>query len=202
MEPAHPLLDAVAYYDQLASDLASQYEAVTFINVHPNLSKYLPNRGRVLDIGAGSGRDARGLAAMGFHVTAVEPSAEFRRLGKANNSDRIIWVDDRLPKLAALDGAVDPFDFILCSAVLMLLSPKDLIISFRIMKRLMVSHGYLAINVRDRMPSEPKEIFHSHSQTAICEAAKLAGLTCIDSTEVTDALGRQGYLWRCYIFTH
>lgn len=81
MEPVRPRLDLVAYYDQLAADFASRYDTVTFEAVHPNLSKHLPSLGRVLDVGSGSGRDARGLAARGLHVTAVEPSAAFRRLG-------------------------------------------------------------------------------------------------------------------------
>lgn len=202
MEPVRPRLDPVAYYDQLAADFASRYDTVTFETVHPNLSKHLPSHGRVLDVGSGSGRDARGLAARGLHVTAVEPSAAFRRLGGASRSDGITWIDDRLPMLALLDGIVEPFDFILCSAVLMLLSSTDFEISFRTMARLLAERGRLAINIRDPMPGEPPAIFHRHGDGAILEAARAAGLACIDRTELSDALGRSGYDWRSYVFAH
>ncbi|TBY46641.1 class I SAM-dependent methyltransferase [Rhizobium leguminosarum] len=201
MKPFRPPLDPVAYYDQLATDFASRYDTVTFEAVHPNLSKHLPRHGRVLDIGSGSGRDARGLAARGLHVIAVEPSAVFRRLG-GPSSDGIIWIDDRLPMLALLDGIVEPFDFILCSAVLMLLSTSDLGSSFRTMARLLAEHGRLAVNIRDPMPGEPTAIFHLHTDAAILEAANVAGLACIDRAELNDALGRPSYLWRSYVFSH
>lgn len=202
MEPVGPRLDPVAYYDQLAADFASRYDTVTFEAVHPNLSKHLPSHGRVLDIGSGSGRDARGLAARGLNVTAVEPSAAFRRLGGPSSSDGIVWIDDRLPMLALLDGIVEPFDFILCSAVLMLLSTGDLGSSFRTMARLLAEHGRLAVNIRDPMPGEPTAIFHLHPDAAILDAADAAGLACVDRTDLHDALGRPGYLWRSYVFSH
>lgn len=202
MEPVRPPIDPVAYYDQFASDFASRYDTVTFEAVHPNLSKHLPSHGRVLDVGSGTGRDARGLTARGLHVTAVEPSATFRRLGEASSTGGITWVDDRLPKLASLDGIVEPFDFILCSAVLMLLSTDDLKSSFRTMARLLAERGRLAINIRNPMPGEPTAIFHRHADAVILEAARGAGLACIDLAELSDALGRPGYRWRSYVFAH
>ncbi|RVH92236.1 class I SAM-dependent methyltransferase [Sinorhizobium medicae] len=201
MEPQRSL-DSVTYYDRLAAGLAPSYDAVTFDVVHANLSKHLPGGGRVLDIGSGSGRDARGLVARGLHVTAVEPSVAFRHLGEASSVNGIIWIDDRLPMLARLDGVVEPFDFILCSAVLMLLSPSDLRASFQTMARLLARHGRLAVDIRDPMPGEPAAIFHSHPEALILEAAGAAGLVCIDYAERNDALGRPEYLWRSYVFAY
>lgn len=202
MEPIRPPLDPIAYYDQLAVDFALRYDAVTFEAVHPNLAKHLPSNGRVLDIGSGSGRDSRGLAARGLHVTAVEPSVAFRRLGCASSSDGITWIDDRLPMLALLDGVVEPYDFILCSAVLMLINTSDLDAAFQTMARLLANHGRLAVNVRDPMLGEPAAIFHLHSDAAIFDAADSAGLACVDHTILHDALGRQGYVWRGCVFSH
>ncbi|RXT29846.1 hypothetical protein B5P46_01920 [Rhizobium leguminosarum] len=59
-------------------------------------------------------------------VTAVEPSPAFRRIKESKPAEGIIWIDDRLPILARLDGIVERSDFILCSAMLMLVSPGDL----------------------------------------------------------------------------
>jgi ubiquinone/menaquinone biosynthesis C-methylase UbiE len=43
--------------------------------------------GRVLDVGAGTGRWARRLAQQGRHVTALEPSESMARLGEARSRD-------------------------------------------------------------------------------------------------------------------
>ncbi|MEI9425735.1 class I SAM-dependent methyltransferase [Mesorhizobium sp. Cs1299R1N1] len=191
--------DSVTYYDRLAADLAPRYDAVTFDVVHPNLSEHLPTEGRVLDIGSGSGRDARGLAARGLQVTAVEPSLAFRHIGEANRFSGITWIDDRLPKLAHFDS-VPPFDFILCSAVLMLFDLEDLRESFRTMARLLAPYGRLAVDIRDPMPGEPMGI-HAHPEAQILKVAAGARLACIDYAERNDALGRPEYLWRSYVFS-
>ncbi|MGQ3357308.1 MAG: class I SAM-dependent methyltransferase, partial [Phreatobacter sp.] len=72
---------STAGYAEEAENLARQYESVTFEEVHAPLLHLLPLSGRALDIGAGSGRDAAALAARGFAVTAVEPTAELRAEG-------------------------------------------------------------------------------------------------------------------------
>jgi len=196
-----PSFDSITYYDRLAPDLAPRYDAVTFDLVHPNLAQHLPTEGRVLDIGAGSGRDARGLAARGLEVTAVEPSLAFRHIGETNSFSGITWIDDRLPKLARLSKEL-PFDFILCSAVLMLLDDGDFRDSFQTMARLLAGHGRMAVDIRDPMPNEPVGVFHAHSDAQILEAAAAAGLACIDYSERSDALGRPEYRWRSHVFAH
>lgn len=65
----------IPHYEQNASSLANQYESLSFQDVHGSLLDLLPAPGStVLDIGAGSGRDAAWFAANGYEVVAVEPS--------------------------------------------------------------------------------------------------------------------------------
>ena len=68
-----PVLSATAGYAENAAALIEQYERLTFEEVHREVLSLFPVRpGRVLDIGAGTGRDAAALAARGHMVTAVE----------------------------------------------------------------------------------------------------------------------------------
>ena len=194
-------LDAMDYYDRDAAGFAARYDSVTFDAVHPLLSRYLPAGGQALDIGAGSGRDARALAAHGLHVTAVEPSSGLRDIGQKRDP-AIRWVDDRLPFLASFAKAADKYDVILCSAVLMLVAPSDLGPSFGTMARLLAPGGRLAVNVRRPMPSEPLNLFTAHSDAAIMAAAGAADLVCHDRIEIDDALGRRSYRWSNFIFVH
>ena len=190
--------EAVEYYDRDAAGFAARYNSVSFAAVHPLLGRYLPARGAALDIGAGSGRDARALATHGLDVTAVEPSAGLRLIGSASASG-ICWVDDRLPELARIVG-FGRFDLILCSAVLMLVPPTDLTKSFVTMAELLAPGGRIGINVRQPMSGEPVDIFFAHSDNEILAAVAAAGLVCLDRAEARDALGREPYRWRSFIF--
>ena len=59
-------------YDRDAKSLATHYESKTFEEVHADVVDLAPaDVGLVLDIGAGSGRDAAWFAAHGHEVIAV-----------------------------------------------------------------------------------------------------------------------------------
>ena len=64
--------DAIRWYDQNVSDVSRRYESVAAETVHGWLVDLLPNApALVLDIGAGTGRDAAWLASRGLEVVAV-----------------------------------------------------------------------------------------------------------------------------------
>ena len=64
----------------------------------------------MLDVGAGTGRDAAWLARLGHEVVAVEPSAAMRAEAERRHpAARIRWIDDRLPGLAPTStGSASP----------------------------------------------------------------------------------------------
>lgn len=192
-------LTAPEYYDRDAQSFARRYDSVSFDAVHPLLSGYLPSTGRALDVGAGSGRDTRAMAAQGLDVTAVEPSAGLRAIGEAN-SDGVRWIDDRLPGLVKLTRAGERFDFILCSAVLMLIAPDHLPASFASLAQLLAETGRLALNVRAPRPGEPADLFFDHDDATLLKVASAAQLRCIDRGNAKDAIGRNGYCWRSFVF--
>ena len=56
----------------------------------------------VLDVGAGSGRDAAWLTRLGHDVVAVEPSPAMRAEAERRHADqRIRWIADSLPGMTA-----------------------------------------------------------------------------------------------------
>ena len=91
-------------YAEQAEALVAQYESLGFAENHHSILPLVPTTPcRVLDIGAGTGRDAAGFAALGHNVLAIEPTAAMReRAITLHPSPRIEWLDDSLPELIPL----------------------------------------------------------------------------------------------------
>ena len=193
---------ASRHFDSEAAALAARYDSISFEDVHGALGAYLPaSPAKILDVGAGSGRDARALAALGYHVVAVEPSASFRALATKQGTDgRVEWIDDRLPHLRSLAPHAGQFHFILCSAVIMFLPERELGASFATMAELLTKDGVLAMSVRDPAPDEPKGLIHCHADGELLAAAAKARLLLVEQSERSDALGRAANRWRSLVF--
>ena len=106
-------------YAEEAPELLKRYESISFADAQaPVLQLIPPAPGRALDIGAGTGRDAAGLVALGYSVLAIEPTEELRRGAMLlHPSPMIEWLDDSLPDLAAVRARKEEFDLITLTAV-------------------------------------------------------------------------------------
>jgi protein-L-isoaspartate O-methyltransferase len=89
-------------------------ESFSFADVHRQVRHLFPTEPcDVVDIGAGTGRDAAGFASLGHRVVAVEPIAELRtRAASLHPSQAIEWLDDSLPDLAHLIAHGRQFDVV------------------------------------------------------------------------------------------
>lgn len=110
----------MSYYSDNARTLIQSYDEIDSNSLHNDWIDYLPETaGIACDIGAGTGRDARWLAEMGWQVVAVEPEILFRESGESWGQKDIEWLDDRLPDIAELRSRGQKFDLVLLSAVWM-----------------------------------------------------------------------------------
>ena len=116
-------------YGENANALAQEYESITFEEVHRDVLHLFPvyRARKVLDVGAGSGRDAAALARRGHYVTAVEPTDAFEhRQGQAIHAAvEIAWLNDALPDLNVVRGRGEHFDLLLLTAVWMHLDEDE-----------------------------------------------------------------------------
>jgi SAM-dependent methyltransferase len=140
----------IAGYGADAAALVKQYESISFGDVHRDVIHLFPERpSKILDIGAGSGRDAAALAQYGHHVVAVEPTAELRDEGKRLHSSLAIeWVDDRLPALEFMRRTRQRFDLILLTAVWMHLDESERKTAMRAIADLVASGGQVIMSLR------------------------------------------------------
>lgn len=68
------------YYDENAQDFFDGTVNADMSSHHEEFLKLIPENGKILDAGCGSGRDTKMFKESGFNVTAIDGSAEMCRL--------------------------------------------------------------------------------------------------------------------------
>jgi SAM-dependent methyltransferase len=176
---------------------------VTFEQVHEWILPYLPAKpSLILDIGAGSGRDAAALAERGYEVevVAVEPSANMLMQARIRHPHlRIRWVSDRLPGLSSLFRSGLSFDFILASAIWMHLAPEVRKRAMRKVVDLLKPGGHLAVTPR-KGPAPTEQRFYNVNPDETVQSAEDQGVRLIYRQRAQDLLGRQDVFWTHLIF--
>ncbi|EBK2973807.1 class I SAM-dependent methyltransferase [Salmonella enterica] len=191
------------FYDDNAERLFSDYISLNFETIFNDIEKYIPTPPKkVLDVGAGSGRDASALADMGFNVVAVEPSKKMIELASAYHSSKnIYWIEDSLPRLVKLRNISDEFDLILISAVWMHLSVTEQHESLMTLKRLLSPSGKLIITLR-LGPAEPDRGINKISTEDLLNEANKIGLVSSYITSIKDdSFNRPQIKWQKVVLT-
>lgn len=148
--------DIVAIYDAHARGLTRRLDSVPTEVLLAALADLIPPPPvRVLDVGAGSGRDAAWFAARGDTVTAAEPAAAFHPIIAARAPDVAI-VDARLPDL---DGIAGVFDLVLVNAVVQHLDADQRGVAARRLAALTAPQGRLILSLRQGPGAEGKPLF-------------------------------------------
>ena len=190
-----------AGYGENAVALADQYESITFEEVHRDVMHLYPSPpATVLDVGAGSGRDAAALARRGHRVVAVEPTRELRREGQRLHAGLAIdWVDDHLPGLQVLRQPRHSFDLILLTAVWMHLDTTEQVAAMAAIADLLADEGRVFMSLRHGPVPEGRRMFEVSAAATASLAAK-HGLALLHLAERGDMLGRDGVKWSFLVF--
>ena len=193
--------DTVTPYHRGFREFTEAYEAFGFEEIHAGAMPFLPaTPGTLLDVGAGSGRDAAWFAARGWEVVAVEPAAAMRDQARSlHPTPQIRWVDDRLPALAQLHRLGIAFDLVWVSAVWMHLPPEDRPRAMRKLATLLRPGGRMVLTLRHGPAPEDRAMWPVDA----AEVERLAldhGLALRVATErVEDRQGRAEVRWQTVI---
>ena len=173
-------LTSISGYAEEAPALLVRYEARDFAEVHRSILHLLPpTPARVLDIGAGTGRDAAAHAALGYRVVAAEPVAAMREGGQAlHPSPAIRWVADELPDLADVRALGERFDLIMLTAVWMHLDAGERAAGMASLAGLLADEGVLAFSLRHGPVPAGRRMFEVTADETIALAAE-HGLDCV-----------------------
>jgi protein-L-isoaspartate O-methyltransferase len=184
-------------YADEADALVRQYESLSFAEVHRHVLHLLPQPpAQVLDIGAGTGRDAAGLADLGHLVTAVEPTTALREHAQhLHPSPQIEWFDDSLPDLHSLSARGATFDVVMLTAVWMHLDAAERMRAMPLVANLLRAGGLLVLTQRHGPVPAGRRMFEVTSAETIA-LAEAQGLTCIQRLEGGDShFNRPGVTW-------
>jgi SAM-dependent methyltransferase len=197
-----PTLD---FYERNAAELAVRYESVGS-PVSALFSVAFSAGARVLDVGAGSGRDLAALLAAGYDAYGVEPSASLRaeaRQAHPEIAGRL--VGGSLPAIGEPLGG--QFNGFLCCAVLMHLQDADLFDAVLALRGLLKPHGRLLLSLpaaRDDVGPNERDpngrLFKRYDPDEIQLLLERIGFQQIGRWETADALQRAGTRWVTQLF--
>lgn len=187
MTPSH--VSGTEGYAEEAEDLFKRYESISGAETHKAVLHLISTApAHILDVGAGTGRDAAWFASMGHRVTAVEPTEAMRLPAmQLHPSPLIEWLDDSLPELALVRSRGEPFDLILLSAVWMHFDLAQRREAMASLAALLRRGGTLIMRVRHGPVPQGRRMFEIPDQETI-ELAGAHDLHTILNQRVESAL--------------
>ena len=183
-------------YGETAAERARQYESIGFTEVHSDILHLFPTTpSQVIDIGAGTGRDAAAFAERGHGVTAVEPTAELRaEAERLHGRWPITWIDDSLPDLERVHELGKRYDVVMLTAVWMHLDAGQRERAMARLAPLVKPGGLMALSLRHGPVPAGRRMFEvSARETG--ELARRHGLVTIHESKGPALLGGPTVWW-------
>lgn len=191
------------FYQQQGQALFERYETVES-KIKDYFEVSFPKGGKILDVGAGSGRDIRALLALGYDAHGIEPSNTLRinaTQAHSELSDRIY--EGALPNIPHQEQ----YDGILCSAVLMHLPKSELFDALINLRALLKPRARLLVSIplkrpglnEDHRDSDGRLFSELHPEYLSLLCARL-GLELISSFQNSDSLERPDHEWTTLLF--
>ena len=195
------------FYDRAAAETAAKHRAANQNAWRRQFQEAFQAGARVLDVGAGSGRDLALLLSMGFDAYGTEPTAGMRteairafpQLG-----GRIFSFGLPLPEDADIGGT---YDGVVCSAVLMHVPEAELSDAAFSLKRVLREKGKLWISVPGHRPGlnaehrdETGRLFRELHPEYLVLLFEQLGFQLRQRWEEADRLGRPDIRWDGFLF--
>lgn len=195
------------FYDGKAAELAAKYRDVDQVAWRKQFQEAFPAGARVVDVGAGSGRDVAALLEIGFDAYGIEPAEGMRREAQRNYpqlAGRLFSLGLPLPEDADTGG---PFDGVVCSAMFMHVPEAERFDAAFSLKRLLREKGRLWISVPAERPGldtegrdESGRLFAPVHPEDLQLLFERLGFQLLRRWEEADRLGRPGFTWNTFLF--
>lgn len=192
------------YYVAFSAELAERYEAAQEGSLK-TLRRAFTEGMRVLDVGAGSGRDAALLLDMGCDAYAVEPCENLRASTLRLHPELTGRLENgALPQLSQPFGGA--FDGVLCCAVLMHLPRAEILDAAIALRNVLKENGRLLLSIPVDRPGldgqhrdEHGRLFTPLPPDYLSLLFERIGFQSMDRWQSPDSLNR-GYSWCNFLF--
>lgn len=163
-----------AGYASEAPALFERYEFRDPAGVHAPWAHFFPEPpARILDIGAGTGRDAAWFVSLGHSVLAVEPTDALREgAARLHPEPEIEWLDDILPGIPHVMARGETYDLILMHAVWMHLTEGERAEGMGNLAQLLKPGGRIAMSQRHGPVPQGRRMFDVSGEETIALAAQ------------------------------
>jgi SAM-dependent methyltransferase len=193
------------YYAKNCKKIADRYDSAESY-MRKLLDRVFYDGMRVLDIGAGSGRDVNILLGVGCDAYGVEPCDGLREIAKSRHpqlENRLCA--GQLPQLGQPFGG--QFDGVICSAVLMHLLKAEILDAAISLRNILKENGKLFLSVpmeRIGIDEENRDadgrLFTPLSPDYLQLLFERVGFHLIEKWKTNDGLGREGCSWHVFLF--
>ncbi|MDF1566009.1 MAG: class I SAM-dependent methyltransferase [Deltaproteobacteria bacterium] len=195
-----------AFYAANAKSVAEQHHSIESPS-EAFFAEAFPPFARVFDLGTGSGRDLALLLEGGWDAFGLEPSEELRRcaLERHPRLEGRLFAGS-LPEDLPDELLEEPFEGLLCSAVLQHLPLEDLPAAAKTLARLLAPEGRLLISlpvdrpVDDQRRDRFDRLFSGLRADALAALLAPRGLRELRREHSRDALGRDHTTWVTLLF--
>ncbi|MCR4564804.1 MAG: class I SAM-dependent methyltransferase [Bacteroidales bacterium] len=183
----------VDFYNQYSGKQAELYESADMSTMYKRIVSFLPDNGRVLEIGCGSGRDARALVELGFSVVATDASQgmilQAVERNKAENSN-LRFICTSFPLADNHYLLRESFDLVLAVAVLMHFSPQERYLLLKQIAKMLKPQGVFYCTFKNQI-SIDERLYQIIDAAELSKECQQTGLKNLFQQADNDILGRE-----------
>lgn len=198
----------ICYYNENAETVAARYESVDFSVQQKKLAGVMPRKGKILEIGSGSGRDAAFLLKNGYNVECVDGSEEMN--AAALKAHPVL--KGRIRRMVLPEGlyvlSSGEYAAVYSFAVLMHLENNDVMVTLEEVHRMLKKNGIFYFSIPLTRPNMSKSGFDLEGRYFLLESedwwttiVRTAGFECVSCELSDDSLGRNSIRWLTLLAT-
>ncbi len=192
-----------AYAAAATPSFIATYESLPTEKVYEHVIDLFPQRAaRILDVGAGTGRDAAWFADRENTVLAVEPVRALREAGRQlHRSLNIIWLDDRLPDLT-IARSHSSFNLVLLGGVWQHLPEASQKTAMPNLAALTTPGGRLVMSLRHGPAAGNRRVFPIDPGATVASAERcgLLPIRCLEAASIQKGNLEMGVHWTWLAF--
>lgn len=183
----------IDYYNSQARDYFDSTSEIDLTELYEVFLQYIPEGGRIIDLGCGSGRDVKWFIENGYRASGIDASSELIQIARER------WGIPVEVGLIEEWVTEETFDGIWCCGSLMHLDFEEVKQFFAKLKNVMKKNGVLFMSVKSGIKTGEDEIgrfFENYTEKDIKALVEYAGDLKIQTMWYTeDRLAREDFRW-------